>query len=109
MARDRGLEELIHDELRSTPDITEKGMFGGWAWLVGGKLLCGARQDGMLVRLGKGNDAWALQQAGIVPMVMGDRPMHGWIRADARAYGDDRLRRKLLTAALQFVASLPAK
>jgi TfoX N-terminal domain len=109
MARDTGLEELIFDELRSTPGITDKAMFGGWAWLLGGKLLCGAREDGMLIRLGKGNDAWALAIKGIDPMISRGRPMSGWVRADSGAYGDDKLRRKLISSALQFVSTLPTK
>ncbi|MFM0730502.1 TfoX/Sxy family protein [Paraburkholderia sediminicola] len=109
MTRDRGLEELLNDDLRSEPDITEKAMFGGWAWLVNGHLLCGARDDGMLVRLGKGKEGWALQISGIVPMVSRARRMHGWVRAAPEVYGDDALRQKLLDSALIFVRSLPAK
>lgn len=109
MARDRGLEALIDDELRSVSGITSKGMFGGWAWFVRGNLLCGARHDGMLVRLGKGNDASALQIAGVVPMFSGARRMQGWVRADAHAYGDDARRARLLASALQFARSLPPK
>ncbi len=109
MARDKGLEELIYDELRSTPGVTEKAMFGGWSWLLWGNLLCGARDDGMLVRLGKGNDAWALEITGVEPMLSRGKHMHGWIRVDARVYGDDAMRCKLLAGALQFVGSLPRK
>ena len=57
MARDPGLEELINAELADIPGVTQKAMFGGLAWLVHGNLLCGARKDSLLVRLGKGNDA----------------------------------------------------
>ena len=109
MARDKGLEELLHDDLRSVPEITEKAMFGGWAWLLGGNLLCGAREDGMLVRLGKGGDSWALQINGVVPMISCGRTMHGWIRADSIVYGEDVLRKKLISGALEFVRSLPRK
>jgi hypothetical protein len=109
MARDKGLEELVDDELRSTPGVTNKAMFGGWAWLLGGNLLCGAREDGMLVRLGKGNDVWALAIAGVEPMLSRGKRMYGWVRADARVYGDDEMRRKLITSALHFVSSLPPK
>ena len=109
MARDQGLEELVSDELRSVHGLTEKAMFGGWAWLLDGNLLCGARVDGMLVRLGKDNDAWALTMPGIVPMISGTRRMSGWVRADARVFGDDALRHELLTRALEFVRSLAAK
>lgn len=42
-------------------------------------------------------------------MVMGERRMHGWLRAGAEAYGDDVLRRRLLDAALDYVLSLPPK
>lgn len=109
MARDKGLEELLNDELRAEPGVTDKAMFGGWAWLLDGKLLCGARTDGMLVRLGKDKDAWALQTPGIAPMFSGTRRTQGWVRADSQAYGDDALRHKLLTCALDFVRSLPIK
>ncbi len=109
VARDKGLEELLADELRAEPGITEKAMFGGWAWLVNGNLLCGARDDGMLVRLGKDRDAWALKIPGIVPMLSRGRRMEGWVWAASEAYGSDALRRKLIDAALEFARSLPAK
>jgi hypothetical protein len=109
MARDSGLEELVNEELRSVPGITGKAMFGGWAWLLNGNLLCGARVDGMLVRLGKGNDAWALELKAVKPMISCGRHMHGWVRADSSVYGDDQTRRKLIAGALKFVNSLPGK
>ena len=109
MARNKVLEELLADDLAQVRGLTDKAMFGGRAWLLNGNLLCGARDDGMLVRLGKGNDAWALATPGIAPMIMQGRQMHGWIRAAPAAYEDDALRRKLLKAALDFNRSLPKK
>lgn len=109
MARDKGLEEVLADELRTEPGITEKAMFGGWVWLVNGNLLCGARDDGMLVRLGKDRDAWALEIHGIVPMTSRGRRMQGWVWAAPEVFGNDALRRKLLDAALEFARSLPQK
>lgn len=109
MARDEGLEELLREDLATEPGLTEKAMFGGRAWLLRGNLLCGARDDGMLIRLGAGNDGWALKTAGIGPMISRGRPMRGWVRAAPEAYGDDSLRRRLLDAALAFVKGLPAK
>lgn len=109
MARDEGLEDLVRGDLAGVPGLREKAMFGGLAWLLDGHLLCAARDDGMLVRLGKGQDGWAVKTPGISPMINGGRPMTGWVRADEDAYGDDSLRRKLIDAALQFVRSLPDK
>ena len=109
MARDKGLEELINDDLSERPGITAKAMFGGWAWLMHGHLLCGARHDGMLVRLGKGRNDWALAFDGIGPMMSGTRLMDGWVRVTPIVYGDDTVRRRLLDAAMAFTQSLPAK
>jgi TfoX N-terminal domain len=108
MARDPGLEQLIREELDGER-ITEKAMFGGQTFVLDGNLLCGARRDGMLVRLGKGNDAWALALPGIAQMLSGGREMQGWVRASPQVCEDAKLRRKLLAAALAFVRTLPPK
>ena len=109
MARDEGLETLVREDLEKEAGLMEKAMFGGWAWLLNGNLLCGARSDGMLVRLGKDRESWALEMPDIAPMISRGRRMQGWVRAGPDAFGDDALRRKLLDAALAFVRSLPAK
>ena len=109
MARNQVLEDLLNDDLAQVRGITEKAMFGGRAWLLHGNLLCGARDDGMLARLGKGNDTWALARPGIAPMISRGRLMQGWVRAAPEAYEDDALRRKLLKAALDFNRTLPKK
>lgn len=107
--RNKVLEQILNDDFAQVRGITEKAMFGGWAWLLNGNLLCGARNDGLLIRLGKGNDAWALATPGIAPMIMQGRQMRGWVRAAPEAYEDDALRRKLLKAALDLTRSLPKK
>jgi len=109
LARDEGLEELLRGDLEAEAGLTEKPMFGGRAWLLRGNLLCGARDDGMLVRLGKGADAWALAMPDIGPMISRGSAMAGWVRAGPAAFGEDALRRRLLDAALTFVRALPPK
>ena len=109
MARDPGLEDLICGDLPRDAGLTEKAMFGGWAWLLNGNLLLGARSDGMLVRLGKGNDGWALGLPDVAPMIMRGRTMDGWVRAGPAAYGDDAARSRMIEAALGFVRRLPPK
>ncbi|RBP09133.1 hypothetical protein DFR50_123105 [Roseiarcus fermentans] len=109
MARDKGLEDLIRNDLPRGLGLTETAMFGGLAWLLDGNLALGARGDGMLARLGKGNDAWALALPDVAPMISAGRPMAGWVRAGAAAYGDDAVRARLIEAALAFVRGLPPK
>jgi len=96
MARDRDLEDIVRTDLGFRAGLSEKPMFGGLAWLLDGHLLCGARKEGMLARLGKGNDAWALA-------------IEGWVRASPEACADETLRRRLISEAIAFVDTLPPK
>jgi hypothetical protein len=109
MARDEGLEELVREHLAALPGVVETTMFGGRAWLLHGNLLCGASGRGLLVRLGQGNDGWALALPDVVPMVSRGRTMRGWVRAGPDGFGDDALRQRLMEAAIAFVRALPAK
>ena len=109
MARDAGLEALLESDLAHLEGTEVKRVFGGVATMWRGNLLCGASHRGVLIRLGKGNDGSALDERGVTPMVMGGRPMEGWVRLAPEAAGDDGLRQRLLRAAEAFVGTLPPK
>ncbi|MDH7640110.1 TfoX/Sxy family protein [Sphingomonas oryzagri] len=110
MARDWLLEEMVREALGDRPGLTEKAMFGGLCWLLDGHMLCAASQKGMMVRLGKGEDGWALAHPEIVTVTMGERAMPGWVRISSDASRDDHgLRRKLVAGAIAFVGTLPPK
>jgi hypothetical protein len=109
MSRDPGLEELVHTSLGDPPGLTGKAMFGGWAWLLHGNLLAGARKGSLMLRIGPANEAWALQIPGVTPVVMRGRRMKGYVRAAPEACADDAMRERLLDAALAFTRSLPKK
>jgi hypothetical protein len=47
------VEQLLNELLEAVPGLTQKAMFSGWAWLINSNLLCGARSDGMLARVGR--------------------------------------------------------
>jgi hypothetical protein len=107
MARDEALEAWLREALRAERNVSEKAMFGGHAWLLDGHLLCAARDDGMLARVGGERNAWALALPDVGPMIMRGRPLDGWVRATPDA--DAATRRALLDGALAFVRTLPAK
>lgn len=109
MPRDPGLEELVHAALGNAPGLTGKAMFGGWAFLLHGNLLCGTRRGSLMLRVGPANEVWALTLPGVVPVTMRGRRMHGYVRATPEAYADDALRQRLLDAAIAFTLSLPRK
>ena len=109
MARDSGLEEVVREYLENLPGLSGKAMFGSWCWLVDGGLLCCASQEGVMMRLGKGHEAWALEIDGITPFINGQRPMPGWVLVAPETFADDALARKLIGTALAFVQGLPPK
>jgi len=109
MPRDPGLEELVHCALGDLPGVSEKSMFGGWAFLLHGNLLCGCRRGSLMLRVGPDNESWALTIPGVGPVVMGGRRMRGYVRAAPEAYIQDEHRQRLIEAAVAFALSLPKK
>jgi hypothetical protein len=109
MARDVGLEELVRSSLGATRGLSEKAMFGGWAFLLHGNLLCAARSGGLMLRIGRDNEKWALAIPGVVAVVMRGRTMGGYVRALPEAYADDGIRQRLVDAAVAFTECLPGK
>jgi hypothetical protein len=107
--RDRDLEQALRDDLRRLNGVTETGMFGGQAFLLRGNLLCCASHEGLLARLGRGNDAWALALPGATTLFSGTRPMKGWVRIPPPLAADPALRARVLDAAIAFASSLPPK
>jgi TfoX N-terminal domain len=109
MARDAGLEELVSSALGDLPGVTGKAMFGGWAFLLHGNLLCGVRRDGLMLRVGREHEAWALAIPGVDSVAMRGRRMQGYVRVLPEAYGEDGVRQRLVDAAVRFTGSLPRK
>lgn len=111
MAHDAALADRIRARLTAldAPAATERRMFGGVAWFVGGNLAVGVSKDSLIVRVGSDAAAAAFQRPHAAPFGPAGRPMKGWalvappgITADADF--DDWLR-----AGLDFAASLPPK
>jgi len=104
--------EAIADTMRADigvePGIAEKKMFGGLAFMLHGNMVCGVTKDGGMYRVGKENEAQALE-LGAGPMTFTGRKMGGMVELDAGAFEDDALRQKLTELSLANAASLPPK
>ena len=88
MAYDMELADRLRDLLVSTP-TTEKKMFGGLAFLVGGHMAVAVSgQGGLMIRCAPEDTATHLT-AGASPMVMHGKEMNGWLRVLAEDLGDD--------------------
>jgi TfoX/Sxy family transcriptional regulator of competence genes len=86
MAYDEELAERIRALLAGQRGVTEKKMFGGLAFLVGGNMAVAASgQGGMLVRVDP-DESDALVAAGNASLMeMGGRTMRGWLRVEPGA------------------------
>ena len=90
MAYDEELAARIRDLVASEPALTEKEMFGGLAFLVGGNMAVAASgQGGLLVRVDPAESDALIASSSARPMEMRGREMAGWLRVDPA--GDDEL------------------
>jgi len=51
MAYDEALAERVRAIIAVRSDVTERKMFGGIAWMVGGNMACGVMGDDLCVKL----------------------------------------------------------
>jgi TfoX/Sxy family transcriptional regulator of competence genes len=84
MAYDVELADRIRELLEGQPDISEKKMFGGLAFLVGGHMAIAASgQGGALVRVDPAESDHLVDTTRAEVAVMQGRPMTGWLRVPA--------------------------
>ena len=109
MAYDEDLAARIRELLSGEPDVTEKRMFGGLAFLAGGNMAVAASgQGGLLVRVDP-EDRGLLEEPHASPMVMRGREMHGWLRVDAEGVRTTDQLQPWVARGLAYARSLPAK
>ncbi len=109
MAYDEELADRIR-ELIGAERPTEKKMFGGLAFLVGGNMAVAASgQGGLLVRVDPAQSEKLVATTNARPMEMRGRPMQGWLRVDS---DDVRTKRELarwVRLGVEYARSLPPK
>jgi TfoX/Sxy family transcriptional regulator of competence genes len=110
MAYEEKLAERIRELMGSDSDLTEKKMFGGLAFLVGGNMAVAVSgQGGLLVRAdpAQSDDLVATTNARV--MEMRGRSMRGWLRVDAEDVRTKRQLAKWVELGTTYARSLPAK
>ena len=83
VAYDEDLASRIRDLIGDEPDVREKRMFGGLAFLVGGNMAVAASsQGGLLLRVDPAQTDALVAEPHAEPFVMRGRAMQGWLRVD---------------------------
>ena len=110
MAYDEELAGRIRAWLGDRPDLTEKKMFGGLAFLVGGNMAIAASgQGGILVRVDPEQSDELVATTPAEPMEMRGRSMAGWLRVDTADVADDARSASGSSAGSAYAGSLPPK
>jgi hypothetical protein len=86
MAYDEELAARIREVVHGEPGLTEKKMFGGLAFLLGGNMAVSASsKGGLLLRVDPADTDALVEAAHVQRFEMRGREMNGWLRVDADA------------------------
>jgi TfoX/Sxy family transcriptional regulator of competence genes len=106
MAYDEKLADRVRRAVGPRPDVTEKKMFGGIAFLLDGKMFCGVASDDLMVRVGPARYAAALARAHVRPMDFTGRPMNGYVFVGPGGTRTEKTVAPWVEQSLAFVATV---
>jgi TfoX/Sxy family transcriptional regulator of competence genes len=109
MAFDETLADRVRDALSGRSDLTERKMFGGIAFMIGGNMAVGVIGDDLMVRLDPADAEKALKEPNTRPMDFTGRPMRGMVFVDSAGTASEDNLAGWVDAGADFVASLPPK
>lgn len=109
MAYQEALAQQVRQFLEGQPEVSERKMFGGLAFMHTGNMFCGILKDDLMVRVGPERYAEALAQPHVRPMDFTGRAMKGMVYVGPEGCASAKDLRRWVQAGLGFARSLPAK
>jgi TfoX/Sxy family transcriptional regulator of competence genes len=110
VAYDEELAERLRELLEGEPRLTERKMFGGLAFLIGGNMAIAASgEGGVLVRVDPAASEKLVDTSNAEVAVMRGRPMDGWLRVAAEHLRTKRQLAKWAGLGADYARSLPPK
>lgn len=85
MAYSEELAERIRQALSHLPDVEEKKMFGGLAFMVGGKMCLTADADRIMCRIDPDLHEEAIKKEGCETVFMRGRKYKGWVYVNEKS------------------------
>lgn len=108
MAYDEELADRIRVLLDDAFDVDERRMFGGLAFLAGGRLAIAAGSDGgVMARVDPTDAAALLALEGVAPFEMRGKALSGWSRVAPEAVDTRDELEAWVARGLAFARSLP--
>jgi TfoX/Sxy family transcriptional regulator of competence genes len=84
MAYNESLAMRVRLALRAARGVSERKMFGGLTFLIGGRMCCGIVGSDLMVRVAKDKYAAALRRRHVRPMDFTGRPLAGFVYVSAQ-------------------------
>ena len=110
MAFDEELAERVRDTLAAAGvTTTEKKMFGGLSFLVGGNMCCGVLGPDLLARVGPEAAGSALAEPATRPFDMGRGPSKGWVVVAPDGIATAEALAAWVGRSIAYATSLPPK
>jgi TfoX/Sxy family transcriptional regulator of competence genes len=110
VAYDEDLANRIRELMAHENGVTEKKMFGGLAFLIGGNLSVSASgQGGLLLRVDPEETEQLVAKPHAEPFVMRGRAMDGWLRVDPEGVRTKRDLERWVRRGVDYARTLPAK
>lgn len=89
MAYDEDLADRVREHLGPVKGVTEREMFGGISFMIGGNMCCGVLSDDLVVRIDPTLHHDALTRPNVSEFSMGGRTSRGMIRVSPAGVADD--------------------
>jgi TfoX/Sxy family transcriptional regulator of competence genes len=109
MAFDEAVAGRVREALAGAPNVVEKKMFGGIAFMVRGNMCCGVIGDRLMLRVGPDGYEAALSRPHSKPMDFTGRPMKGMVYVEPAGFASPGDLKGWIARAMEFALSLPAK
>jgi len=110
VAYDAALAERIRELVGGESGLTEKKMFGGLAFLIGGNMAIAASgQGGLLVRVDPESSDHLVSTTNARPVEIRGRKMQGWLRVDDEHVRTKRELARWIGLGTKYARSLPAE
>jgi hypothetical protein len=110
MAFDEELAGRIRQLIGSDPELTEKRMFGGLAFMIGGNMAIAASgEGGAMVRVDPAQSDSLLATTTVTLVQMRGRDMPGWLRVSSEDLRTDEQLTPWVELGIGYARSLPPK
>jgi TfoX/Sxy family transcriptional regulator of competence genes len=109
MTYDAALAARVRERLQDRPGYSERQMFGGICFLLGGHMCCGVVKGDLMVRVGPEQYDTALARPHARLMDFTGRPLRGMVYVGHAGLASGAALRAWVERGAAFAASLPAK